>query len=308
MRKIFLLHFAIIISTCLAYPQLFPLSDQYITNGLAINPAYAGSEDALSFYIGHRNQWTKLNINGAPKTNTAAIHSPLGNERIGLGLLIINDNIGNYSKTTILGNYAYIIEMGEGRMSLGIGIGVSVYSLNWQDLDMADEIDNLMQQAVNEKENSPNFSAGFYYHGKDYFYGFSIPLFFSNSSTSTGSLDFSNDIADYNYHAVGGYTFKLDSKLKLLPTALAKYYLNNGFQADIGAQLIYNDKISAGITYRSKNEISTLLQIAFTPQLKLTYNYDISTGIKFQTLGGSHEISLKFILDFRSRVIGPRFF
>jgi len=65
--------------------------DQYLNNGLIINPAYAGSRDVLSGTLMHRSQW--IGFEGAPVSQILAIHSPLKNDKIGLGLMIDNFSI-----------------------------------------------------------------------------------------------------------------------------------------------------------------------------------------------------------------------
>jgi type IX secretion system PorP/SprF family membrane protein len=62
---------------------------QYMFNGLFLNPAYAGSRDALSVVADYRNQWTGWK--GAPATTALTVHSPLRNDAIGLGLNVVND-------------------------------------------------------------------------------------------------------------------------------------------------------------------------------------------------------------------------
>jgi type IX secretion system PorP/SprF family membrane protein len=74
-------------------------------NTININPAYAGSRDVLSVFGLHRNQW--LGLNGAPTTNTFAIHSPLRNENLGLGLSLMNDRIGPSEENTISVDFSY---------------------------------------------------------------------------------------------------------------------------------------------------------------------------------------------------------
>jgi len=41
--------------------QMFPLSDHYVVNALAINPAFAGCQDALSLTASYRDQWVGFN-------------------------------------------------------------------------------------------------------------------------------------------------------------------------------------------------------------------------------------------------------
>ena len=53
---------------------------QYMFNGLLINPAYAGSADALNITSLYRKQW--VGINGAPANIMLSAHSPLKNKKV----------------------------------------------------------------------------------------------------------------------------------------------------------------------------------------------------------------------------------
>src|SRR5450759_5669484 len=102
----------IIIFILLSIPansQLQPLLDQYLLNGLAINPAYAGSQEALNVGMYVRNQW--VGFEGAPKNFTFSLHSPMRDKRIGLGVIVMNDKIGSRTETGFIANYAYRIDM-----------------------------------------------------------------------------------------------------------------------------------------------------------------------------------------------------
>src|SRR5665647_3867616 len=92
--------------------QMFPLSDHYVVNGLAINPAYAGCQDALSATISYRDQW--VGFKDSPKSYFLSVHTPVYNDRVGLGLLVEKNSIGIFKETNILGNYAYRMELSHG--------------------------------------------------------------------------------------------------------------------------------------------------------------------------------------------------
>jgi type IX secretion system PorP/SprF family membrane protein len=289
---------------CLSgYSQLSNLSDQYVFNGLAINPAFAGSEEALSACMLYRNQW--VGFTGSPKTLTAAIHSPLGKERVALGLSVVNDKIGVTSRTNIMANYAYRIEMGRGNFSFGIGVGASILDIGWDELKVTKFDDFELQ--TSEHLSKPNFSAGIYYTSKKYFFGVSIPYFLSYTY-SDSSLDLQNHISEYNYHVIGGYYFEINRNLKFSPSALIKYHVNNAFQVDITSQLIFSDRLWLGITYRSSDAVVAFIQLAVTDQFHLAYSYDFDTGKTGSSHRSSHEVMLKFVLDFNAKVIGPKRF
>ena len=84
MRRIFIIILALS-SIIVSYGQHIPVTSSYMYNGLYINPAYAGSRDALSLDVFGRKQW--VGVDGAPTTAMLSAHLPLKNENIGLGIL-----------------------------------------------------------------------------------------------------------------------------------------------------------------------------------------------------------------------------
>ena len=81
----------------------------YMYNALAVNPAYAGSTEALSFTLLNRSQWTGME--GAPVTQTFTAHSPLRKFNSGLGLSVTNDKIGVTNNFSMYVDYSYHINI-----------------------------------------------------------------------------------------------------------------------------------------------------------------------------------------------------
>src|SRR4051812_5346032 len=79
----------------------------YRFNGLYINPAYAGSHEVINATAIYRNQWVKMP--GAPQTASVAVHSPLKNNRLGLGLIYTYDQIGVSKTNSLNASFAYRI-------------------------------------------------------------------------------------------------------------------------------------------------------------------------------------------------------
>ncbi|MEZ4722254.1 MAG: PorP/SprF family type IX secretion system membrane protein [Flavobacteriales bacterium] len=88
-----------------ATSQQDPKFNQYMFNPLGINPAYAGSREALSAVSMFRNQW--VGFQGAPITQTFAIHGPLVKRKMGLGFQVTNDIIGPKNVINAEVDYAY---------------------------------------------------------------------------------------------------------------------------------------------------------------------------------------------------------
>ena len=99
--------------------SLFAKSQQEVQNSLymfnpsIVNPAYAGSRDALSGIVDYRQQWVKWD--GAPTTAMLCLHSPLKMDAVALGLNIVNDKIGATNNTAMYGDFAYRIHLNKGK-------------------------------------------------------------------------------------------------------------------------------------------------------------------------------------------------
>ncbi|HMV24589.1 MAG TPA: PorP/SprF family type IX secretion system membrane protein, partial [Saprospiraceae bacterium] len=71
------------------FSQQDPMFTKYMFNSLWYNPAYAGSQDHMSISLIHRSQW--IGLQGAPTTQTFTIHTPLRNDKVGIGFNLVND-------------------------------------------------------------------------------------------------------------------------------------------------------------------------------------------------------------------------
>jgi type IX secretion system PorP/SprF family membrane protein len=286
--------------------QMLTVSHHYKSDALSINPAFAGCYNSLSATLLYRNQW--VGFSEAPKSQMLSVHAPLNNDRIGLGLLIEKNSIGIFKETNFIGNYAYRIELGEGKLSFGLGFGVTVHNIAWNELIASDANDI---QLINNPSTAvlPAFSLGTYYYTKKYFIGFSIPLFLTRElNQSSGTYKISNDFSKYNYFLSGGYEFNISPLVKLLPSLLIKYQQNTPVQIDYNALVSLKERIWFGIGYRSKNMLAGILQCQLNYQIRLGYSYDIELGSLGKYVNGSHEIGLNYIFRYSRKVMGPRQF
>lgn len=76
----YLLYIFIIMAAFKLKAQHSPMYSQYLLNGLAINPAYSGRNEALDLTLLHRQQW--IGIDGAPVTTAFTANTPLRKKHI----------------------------------------------------------------------------------------------------------------------------------------------------------------------------------------------------------------------------------
>ena len=78
-----------------ANAQQEPLYTQYMFNTISVNPGYTGTRNALNMVFLSRLQW--VGLEGAPRTNTFSMHTPILNQKMGVGFSVVDDNIGRVS-------------------------------------------------------------------------------------------------------------------------------------------------------------------------------------------------------------------
>jgi type IX secretion system PorP/SprF family membrane protein len=289
-----------------AYSQLQPLLDQHKLNGLAINPAYAGSKEALNIELNSRNQW--LGFEGAPSTYTVSIHSPLRNKKVNLGLMVLGDKLGSKRETGFLMNYAYRMDLGKGKWSLGLAAGISNLSIDLNSVRYIDLGDMLLQNPERSKL-LPEFSIGTYYYTEKYFVGISMPLFLSHfTDEDNGQYKLSLNLSSVNYMLSAGYLFFLSEGIDLMPSVLLKTNPASATQLDMHCDLILREKIWIGTGVRTSGSMSALLQLQVNPQLKIGYSYAYELSELRSYQHGSHEVILQYSFRYLLEVMSPRYF
>ena len=114
----------------LGYSQQDPQFTHYQYNTMTVNPAYTGSRGHLALISLYRTQW--VGLEGSPKTITFGIDKPI-NKFNGLGLSIVQDELGPSEETYIDLNYAHqlIVNRKGHRLAFGLKAGVRFFSLDW---------------------------------------------------------------------------------------------------------------------------------------------------------------------------------
>lgn len=302
MKNIYLILFLLAMTTGSA--QQLPQFTQYMYNTISINPAYAGSRDGFSITALNRNQWA--GIDGAPNTQTLSIHSPLRNNRTGLGVSVINDKAGYENYTYLYGDFSYRLDFSE-EVSLAMGLkgGFSYYDLDRELMTDPSIIDDpFFQDRFNKW--TPNFGIGFYLSAQDWFIGASAPKLLSNNNHKYNEFLAMEQV---HYFLTGGYVFDLSDNVKLRPTALAKYTKGSPLSVDISSTFIFNEKIYLGGTYRFDDAVGAFLDVELFKGFRAGYAYEYSISDIRPYTSGSHEILLIYEFRFKNtRYKSPRFF
>lgn len=291
--------------------QQAPMYTHYMYNTLVINPAYAGSRDALTITALHRSQW--VDFKGAPLTQTLTAHSPLKNEHLGLGLSLSNDKIGPSNTTAVFADFAYRMQVSEkAKLALGISAGANIFQGNLNSLDLDQQSDPVFQQNIRNRA-TPNFGFGAYYSRERFYAGISAPNLLQNNYSVVTAANGATLVGkeQRHYFLIAGTMIKLSENLGFKPTALLKVTPAAPAQADLTASFIIMDKVLLGAMYRTGDSFGALIGLDVTDQFHIGYSFDWSYGVKtFKYNQGSHEIVLRydFLSASKKQIHTPRYF
>lgn len=291
--------------------QQAPMYTHYMYNTLSINPAYAGSRDALTIAGLHRSQW--VDFSGAPVTQTLTMHTPLINQHIGLGLSLMNDKIGPVNNTSVFADFAYMMQLSpKSKLALGLSGGVNIYQANLSALDLDQQADPAFQNNISNRV-TPNFGFGVYYSRERFYAGLSAPNLLQNNiseiTVSNGNTLVGKE--QRHYFFIAGAVFNLSDNLALKPTTLVKFTGGAPVQGDVTLSFIIMKRLLIGAMYRSGDAVGALVGFDITEQLHLGYSFDWSYGLKTNKYNqGSHELVLRYDFIFRNKkqVHSPRYF
>lgn len=294
----------ILLSSYTAISQQLPQFTQYMYNTISINPAYAGSRETLSLVGLHRSQW--IGLEGGPTTQTFSIHSPMRNEKVGLGLSFINDELGFENFTYIYGDFSYTINVNaKTKLAFGLKAGFTSYSI---DQELRDSQPNDPAIFGIEDRWSPNIGAGVFLHTNKWYLGLSAPRILNTDYTDSDNFAALERVSHY---LTGGYVFDLNKTVKFKPAFLIKATNGAPISYDLTANFLFNEKLWLGGAYRfneSAGAFGALVDFQVSKQLRVGYAYEHPISDIRPFANGTHEVLLMFEVFKSKRVKSPRYF
>ena len=301
-KKAFLILFVLISFQLEA--QQDPQFTQYMYNTITVNPGYAGSRGHLSILGMHRSQW--VGINGAPTSQVLAIDGPVS-EKVGLGVVATYDELGPSNELFLDGNVSYSIQVGANnkRLSFGLKAGGRIFNVDFSE-GLFRNPDVAFQDNI-ENRFFPTVGAGAYYHTERSYLGFAIPNFFSEDHYDGATQEIATE--RLHYFLIGGLVRDISADIKFKPAFFVKWVPGAPVIADLSANFMIRETVTAGIAYRWDDSFSGLLGLQISPALNVGYAYDRTTTDLRNFNSGTHEVFLRFELKTQEkRLKSPRFY
>lgn len=292
------------------YAQQDPIFTQYMFNKLAINPAYAGSSEALSLDLIDRFQW--VGVEGGPNTLSFTAQTNVPNPHIGIGLYAFRDALGPTIETGLMGSFAYRILFPQATLSLGAQFGFDYMDIDWGALNPEDPNDPLLQDQVKNRA-APDAGVGVYFYSKKYYVGISSTHLLQNKIVVSQDVD--DETTSFSklmrhFYAMGGGIISITDNLDFRPALLVKYVANAPVQADLSLALLIHNVFWIGVSYRTENCMTLMAEVNVMKNLHIGYSYDAWFNQLQSYNKGSHEIRIGYDIDvFRTnRMKTPRYF
>jgi type IX secretion system PorP/SprF family membrane protein len=272
------------------FAQQEPIFSMYQYNMSVINPAYTGTEEQTEVNLNFRTQWS--GIKDSPQTQLLNISSPI-NERIGLGLSIVNDKVFVLKETDIYADFSYKLPMGlNTELYLGLKAGGSMINIDLISLGINDP---LFSEDVSKF--NPNLGMGAYLKGEKYFLNLSIPGLLSTKRYEKEGILVTKAADKAHIYMGGGYTFSINESIKFTPSFLGRFVESAPTSFDFTGLVSIQNKTELGITYRIDESISIITMFKYLDWMKFGYAYEHTTSPIGDYNNGSHELLIKFLFS-----------
>lgn len=281
-----------------------------IFNRLAVNPGYAGTNQALCGTILYRDQWDKFP--GAPKTGLLSVDYG----RVlhgGFGLTIDNDELGFDKTLKAKLAYSYHLPIGTGLLGIGLDAGMISKSMSGNFVapdgtssDFGGGTDNAIPWS-GTSATTYDVGFGLYYTNNNLYVGLSslhLPQQTlskkegtapSTPATNSQAYDFTYEVARH-YYIMAGYKFNLNQDFDLTPSILAKSDASST-QIDINIMGMWKKMVFVGASYRLTDAIPVFAGVEWSG-FKLGYAYDVTLSALKNHSSGTHELMLGYCKKF----------
>ena len=270
-----------------ALAQQEPSFAHYWAMEPSFNPAAAGKESKLN--VTGAYAMTLTGFENAPKTMNIGADMPLMllNAYHGVGVQLMNDQIGLFTHQRLALQYAYKHRMFGGMLSVGVQVGLLSEKFRGSEADLETPDDPAFTK-TDASGTGLDLSAGLYYTHRNWYAGLSV-LRATAPAIELGDRSILN--ISRMYYLTGGYNIKLRNPFFTIHPSVLAHTDGTVYRVDVTTRVKYtHDKkmLYAGLAYSPTNSVTALVGGNFHG-VTLGYSYEVYT--KALKIGnGSHEL------------------
>lgn len=277
-----------------ALAQQEPSFAHYWAMEPSFNPAAAGKESKLN--VTGAYAMTLTGFENAPKTMNIGADMPLMllNAYHGVGVQLMNDQIGLFTHQRLALQYAYKHRMFGGMLSVGLQVGMLSEKFRGSEADLETPDDPAFTK-TDASGMGLDLSAGLYYTHRNWYAGLSV-LRATAPAIELGERSILN--ISRMYYLTGGYNIKLRNPFFTIHPSVLAHTDGTVYRVDVTTRVKYtHDKkmLYAGLAYSPTNSVTAIVGGNFHG-VTLGYSYEVYT--KALKIGnGSHELFVGYQME-----------
>lgn len=277
-----------------ARAQYDPSFSHYWAMETSFNPAAAGKESKLN--VAGAYNMTLTGFENNPRTMYIAADMPLSllGGLHGVGLQLMNDDIGLFSHKRLGAQYAYKHKLLGGTISIGVQAGLLNEKFDGSKVDLDEESDPVFSKSE-ASGTGFDLDAGLYYSHRRWYVGVSV----LHATAPIIELGETNELAvSRSFYFTGGYNIRLRNPFLTIQTSVLARTDGVGYRGDVTGRLKYTHEqrvMYAGLSYSPTNSVTLLLGGNFHGVM-FGYSYEAYTG-GISLGNGSHELFVGYQTD-----------
>jgi type IX secretion system PorP/SprF family membrane protein len=261
------------------------------------NPGAMGSSDKICLSAAFRNQWTGLP--DAPVTTIFSANMPfnlLGRTH-GVGINLMNDRLGFNNDFLFSAAYAFRMDLGTGKLGIGINVGVANQSLEptWNGADVINPESDPSIPVTGGSVFGFDMGLGLFYNTENLYVGASTThlnqtsFIYPEENVETKLIR--------HYYLMAGYSIQLSNPMfEVIPSFMLQtdarsnhIYLNTNIR--------YNKRFWGGVSYSVGGALTALFGLELMNGLRIGYSYDFELSPLLNYNSGSHEVTVRYCFD-----------
>lgn len=282
-------------------------------NQMTVNPGYAGSMDMFCFHLLQRNQWMGIVNSGAPMSTVFSVNTPftLFEKSHGAGLTFIRNTVAFNTDQSIKLSYAYRskVKFGDGMVGLGISFGLINSKIDFSKISSSLDAgnDQTLSGLSNSKPNNLlDLGLGIYYKTEKLYMGISGTHLLPTDYNFSGQ----GNIAYYmvpHFYVTAGYNYQLSNPMLELVPSFYIQSIGTTTTINFNTNLVYNNRIWGGLSYRAGAALSGLFGIELLPGVRFGVAYDYETSDISKVSSGSLEVTVLYCFKLKKEKMPQRY-
>lgn len=285
--------------------QQAPIFTQHSYSYAYSNPGFIGMSEGINIMGIYRQQWAGFTDEDgnkiAPMTVLVSGDSPISVLHGGIGLSVVQDNIGFEKNTNVNLGYSFHIDLGNSTLGIGVTGGLLNRKTDFTKYKPINESDPVLSGLGEESKMMFDMSAGIFWQMPESVYvGISATNLLQSTSRALSENNESSAsfITDRTFYLIAGYPFQFNALPNFKFEPSIEFLTNiSAFQFNASFKATYKNAFSLGVNYRHKESVGFMVGITIK-DFVIGYAYDLN--IMGLGIPGSHEIVLNycFKLDF----------